>query len=196
MFKVTLFLQRWQIVLQHRRALPLKHSYNWNGKWGAMHLRYGRSLMSEKISDNKLPTMVDRETLSYVHQIQERQQQMSRSYSQRGPSTYRTKIVAQELRRRMNRKIRLSFIHFMQFQTMKTLEKRAKLTTEFGQGAVNRALGEMSEDEYNSPEFKEKKWNIIRRKVTQAPTIVTAPKYIATMKQITADRFDMRMRLN
>ena len=190
MLRATPAALRWQMVMYHRDALPLKKGRMWHGKWGAMSIRYGRSLVSEKMSGKTLPTMVDRQVLNYMHVSKARNQQIYYSYSRKGPSQYRARIRGSELRRRMDRKIKASFIHFMQFKVMKNLEMRAELTSKYGQAAVNKALGDPA---LMAAEAKERKWSGIRRKVTAVPTLATAPRYQATMKQIIADRFENRV---
>ena len=192
MLRCSLVLQRWQTPLYHKRALAMKPGSSWHGNYGGVSRFFDRTIYSEKLDGTKLVTMVDRECLSYMQKTRTRAYQLSRSYHRRRDTTYRKQELGRELRAMLHRKLRLSFNHYMQFRVMKNLEEKGKLVNVFGQAAVNRALGDLSIEEAENKELREKKWNGIRRKAVQTPMVNMAPKFQATMHQRQADRFDMR----
>lgn len=192
MLRASPILQRWQTPLYHKRALAIKNGNRWHGNFGGVSRFFDRTIYSEKLDGTKMVTMVDRECLSYMQKTRTRSYQLSRAYSRRTDSTYRKQEISKELRAMLHRKLRLSFLHYMQFRVMKNLEDKGKLVNVFGQAAVNRALGDLSAEEAESTELREKKWNGIRRKAVQTPMVNMAPKFQATMHQRKSDRFDMR----
>lgn len=165
----------------------------WHGAHGGVSRFYNRTAMIEEVKSTMPITIVDKQMMRYVHQTKVRHYQLFRSYQQKSNSTENKLREGEMLRRRWHRKLQKSFIAFMQFKIMKTLEDQAKLVNEYGQASVNAALGDPTQ---LTDADRERRWTGIRRKVHALPVVQTVPKHVATMKQIHNDRFNYRWRVN
>ncbi|ORC90218.1 uncharacterized protein TM35_000092680 [Trypanosoma theileri] len=181
-------------MMYHRKAMGTMKYSKWKGAHGGVSHFYGRTPMIEEVKRNEPITLIDRRIMHYVHRSRIRHFQLFRSYQQKSNSTECKLREGEMLRRRWHRRLQKSFIAFMQFKTMKVLEDQARLVNQYGQAAVNAALGDPCEAV--TSEQRERKWAAIRRKVRTLPTVNVVPKHVATMKQIHNDRFNYRWRVN
>lgn len=180
-------------AIYHRKAMGTMAYTKWSGRYGGVSRFYNRTAMTEEVKASEPISLIDRRMMQYVHRTKLRHFQLGRSYQERYRSTEVKLSEGSFLRRRQQRRIQQSFIAFMQYQTKNVLEDQAKLVNQYGQSAVNRALG----DPVNDTEAqRSKKMDAIKRKVRSLPSIPAVPRHIATMKQIHNDRFDMRWRQN
>lgn len=180
-------------AVYHRRAMGTMSYTRWSGRYGGVSRWYNRTGMTEAVKPNEPISLIDRRMMAYVHTTKVRHHQLFRSYQEKQRSTESKLREGAMLRRRWHRRLQKSFITFMQFKMKTMLEEQAALVSTFGQAAVNRALGDPAMEK---PESTQKRWDGIRRKVKALPPIMTAPKHVATMKQIHNDRFDFRWRQN
>lgn len=181
-------------MMYHRQAMGTMKYSRWKGAHGGVSHFYNRTAMREEVKPHVPVSIVDRQMMNYVHRNRLRHFQLFRSYQQKSNATECKLREGEMLRRRWHRKLQKAFIAFMQFKTMKVLEDQAKLVNEYGQTAVNAALGDPWNA--NTDADREKKFAVLQRRVQRLPTISTVPKHVATMKQIHNDRFNYRWRVN
>ncbi|KAG8345942.1 hypothetical protein ERJ75_001623400 [Trypanosoma vivax] len=181
-------------MMYHRKAMGTMKYSKWKGAHGGVSHFYSRTPVLEEVKQNEPVTLVDRRIMNYVHRSRLRHFQLFRSYQQKSSSTECKLREGEMLRRRWHRRLQKAFIAFIQFKTLKVLEEQAKLVNEYGQAAVNTALGAPSPSD--SDATSERKRLAIRRRVRAPPTVNVVPKHVATMKQIHNDRFNYRWRVN
>lgn len=129
-------------MMYHRKAMGTMRYSKWQGAHGGVSHFYNRTAMREEVRRGSPITLIDRQMMAYVHRTRERHFQLFRSYQQKTNSTECKLREGEMLRRRWHRRLQKSFIAFMQFKTMKVLEEQAKLVHQYGQAAVNAALGD------------------------------------------------------
>ena len=81
---------------------------------------------------------------------------------------------------------------------MKLLQQQAKMVNQYGQAAVNEALGDNEAANSNGLtdlESLRKKQGNIYKKVMTPPPSHPVTRHIATMYQIFNDRYNMRLRM-
>jgi hypothetical protein len=165
----------------------------WSGKYGGVSRWYNRTAITEEVKGNEPISLIDRRVMQYVHRTKLRHFQLGRVYQEKSRSTEVKLSEGAFLRRRWMRRVQKSFIAYMQYETKNVLEDQAKLVNEYGQAAVNRALGDPV---HETEAQKTRKMEAIRRKVRSLPAVPAVPRHVATMKQIHNDRFNMRWRQN
>lgn len=182
-----------QYAIYHRRAMGTMPYTRWSGKYGGVSRWYSRTSAVEEVRPGEPISLVDRRIMQYVHRSKLRHFQLARTYQEKYRSTEVKLGEGSFLRRRWQRRVQKAFIAFMQFKIKGVLEDQARMVNQFGQSAVNRALGDPAND---GEAQRSRKVDAIRRKVRSLPSIPAVARHVATMKQIHNDRFDMRWRQN
>lgn len=158
----------------------------WRGNYGAHGRWLGKIGMCQQVTDKTSLADLDREFMNYVHSHRIRHDQLNASYHRTPPSSRRKQTDGQYFRWRREQYIRRAAAVFIQFETMKTLKEQATLVNQYGQAAVNYALGD------NNATGKAKTSRMghiarrIRAPVMQRPVV----KHIATRRQQLPARFD------
>lgn len=178
------------VIIYHRRALPLGKGIRWAGKFGAVSRFYGRSVMSEPVTKHKSIATMDREFMNYVHNNKLRHFQLVHSYSFRSYSAKRLLVDTAVFRRQRFRKIQTAFKAYFQYEIKQSLMAQAGLVNLHGQAAVNRALGEPV-----SVHERDRLIHAVERRARAVPVVPQVKRHIATMGQLVADRFDMKVRM-
>jgi hypothetical protein len=179
-------------ILYHRKAMALSKRVNWRGNYGATGKWIGKIAMSEEVTNRRSITEIDREMMGYVHANRTRHDQMARSYHEIGKSKQRSRMQNREFYMRRLRYMQTAYKAYFQYETFRTLQQQAKLVTQYGQAAVNRALG----DRAVKREDRGKRAAAVRRMVRAVPMQSPVPNNIVTRFQHYPDRFNRKYRLN
>ncbi|KNH04673.1 hypothetical protein XU18_4161 [Perkinsela sp. CCAP 1560/4] len=171
--------------LYHQKALPLTRKRGWWGNWGYKRFGY-KTTMSQKMGQHTNPLSVDREMLNYVMETGIRQWVMYRRIRW-GPTSDRLREDRLFYIRRRQRLLNRSFNGYMQYEIRKTLQDQASLVDQYGQAAVNCALGSELYD-MKSTEAKNR-LQTLQSKIHSPPVARPVIRHVMTMKQRLNDRF-------
>ena len=172
--------------IYHQNALPLTNKRKWWGNWGYKRFAY-KPLMVEKMGPHSNPLSVDREMLQYTMDSGIRQWVMYRRIRW-GPTRDRTREDRLFYLRRRNRMLNRAFHGYMQYEIRKTLQEQAGLIDQYGQAAVNCALGSELYD--LKSEQAKNTLQSLQAKIHAPPVARPVIKHVITMKQKINDRFN------
>uniref|UniRef100_A0A7S1PKC2 Uncharacterized protein n=1 Tax=Neobodo designis TaxID=312471 RepID=A0A7S1PKC2_NEODS len=176
--------------ITNRRNMGLGKGVSWRGNYGAFGRWAGRVGMVEEVSAKKSITQVDNEIMDYVHKTRIRHDQMMTTYHGMKRSRQIAIWNARAAQRRWHTKMYRAYQTFVQYETMKTLKEQAGLVTQYGQAAVNRAIGD-----YKTLDERKQRATLVKRLVS-APTVIKSPTpHVLTQRQAVAHRFDRKWRM-
>ena len=180
------------IPLYHRRAMPLHKGTKWHGNFGAIATRfYGKTCMTEAVTPRRSIAAIDRDMLNYVQKLRIRHRQMRRSGGEKSPSAFRNYEKKEVHMRGWLRKVQLAVRSYVHYSTMRALRDQARLVTQYGQAAVNAALGD-----FRSERDKQRLGATLHRAVRAPPVVMPVRKHVVTRMQKHNDRFDIRWKQN
>lgn len=177
------------LPIYHRKALPLRPGGKWSGHFGAASRFHNQIAMSEPVTAKKSIGSVDRDMMNYVHRTKLRHLQLRQTYHRIKRTNQRHIEQNSFYRRKRMRSIQTALKTFFQFEIKTKLQEQAKLVNLYGQAAVNRALGESV-----TSQERERRCEIVHKKVTTLPIVPAAKRHIVLQRQYHNDMFDTRLR--